>query len=899
MNRILHYTVKCTIAVFLTVSVALGQTGSIKGTVLDEETSEAVVGANVVMKGTTTGTITDVNGNFLLEGVSAGPGVMTVSFVGYTPKEIEVTVAPGKSVNLGRVKMTSQSFGLEEVSIMASVAVDRKTPVAVTTIKGATIEEKLGNQEFPEMLRSTPSIYVTKQGGGFGDARINVRGFDSRNTAVMINGVPVNDMENGWVYWSNWAGLSDVTSSLQVQRGLGASKLAVSSVGGSINILTNAAEMKKGGSASLGVGNDGFFKFGAVYSTGLSEKGWAFTLQATHTRGDGYANGTMFRAYSYFASVAKNINEKHSLHLTAIGAPQWHNQRNFASSILDYEKYGIRYNSSWGTLDGEEFSMAKNFYHKPKIFLNHYWTIGSKTELATSAYASFGRGGGTGDLGRINGASVFSLPKTADGLIRFDDLKRWNQGGTVTDFGADNVPYPTGPFAGQYVGQSGSNGIIRRASMNEHNWYGVLSNITHEISDRFTFVGGIDVRYYKGLHYRRVEDKLGLDAYLDEANRNDPERFITDEGRSDGNAIAYNNDGLVNWIGVFSQLEYSWNKLSAFVSGSVSNQGFKRVDYFLYTPDDENPGKETGWQNFKGGTVKGGLNYNLTQHHNVFVNGGYFSQQPIFDVVFVSNTNRIREGVENQHVYALELGYGYRNQFVSANLNLYQTRWDNRQFSRSYTDISGTGTANFTGVNQLHQGIELDVKASPLAKLTINGMASIGNWRYTDNFSGDRFDQNNVFLDTRTLYMKDVKVPDAAQTTFSIGADYEVIRNLSIYASYYYADKIFADFNITSDRTFDAPPAAGEDANQAWELPAYSLVDAGLSYKFNVGGLDITWRFNLNNVLDEEYIAESDTNIVYDPEHANDREIGENGSVSNRVYYGFGRTWNTSVKIRF
>ena len=113
----------------------------------------------------------------------------------------------------------------------------------------------MGTQEFPEILANTPSVYATKAGGGFGDSRINIRGFDQRNIAIMVNGMPVNDMENGAVYWSNWAGLSDVTSAMQVQRGLGSSKLAISSVGGTINVLTRTADMKEGGTILTGFGN--------------------------------------------------------------------------------------------------------------------------------------------------------------------------------------------------------------------------------------------------------------------------------------------------------------------------------------------------------------------------------------------------------------------------------------------------------------------------------------------------------------------------------------------------------------------------------------------------------------------------------------------------------------------
>ena len=128
------------------------------------------------------------------------------------------------------------------------MAIDRKTPVAFSTIPLKKINEELASQDIPMVLNSTPGVYATQQGGGDGDARITIRGFNQRNVAVMIDGIPVNDMENGWVYWSNWFGLDAVTSNIQVQRGLGASKIAIPSVGGTMNLLTKGIDSRKGGS---------------------------------------------------------------------------------------------------------------------------------------------------------------------------------------------------------------------------------------------------------------------------------------------------------------------------------------------------------------------------------------------------------------------------------------------------------------------------------------------------------------------------------------------------------------------------------------------------------------------------------------------------------------------------
>ncbi len=892
------------------VMVSFAQT--ITGTVLDSETGEPLIGASVLLEGTNQGVATDFDGMFELTDVEKGEQSLLISYTGYSELRQAVTVADGSN-DLGKVMLNVNAVGLAEVNVIASIAVDRKTPVAVTTIKGETVEALVGNQEYPEILRKTPSIYVTKQGGGFGDARINVRGFDQNNIAVMINGIPVNDMENGWVYWSNWAGLSDVTSSLQVQRGLGATKLAVPSVGGSINIITNAADFKKGGNVSIGLGNDGFQKYGVMLSSGKTEKGFAATAQFTHTRGDGYVDGTAFRAYSYFLSLSQDITDNSSISFSVVGAPQWHHQRlsnrfdrlnvgNFLEDDTDYDgsegvaqedRYGRRFNTTWGMLDGKEFNWRRNFYHKPKAFLNHYWTINDKTSLKTSAYVSLGRGGGTGPRGRIqvdtSGARIFDSFSglgagihDANGQVRFDDLVAYNQGQEVAGFGdADsNSGFTT----------SSGDGFIRRASMNSHNWYGALSTLTHDLNSKLTLTAGLDLRYYKGIHYRRLENLLGNQFYLSRADDNNPANEITDESAAEfgnfsdnsykdgNNVLNYWNDGLVNWTGLFAQVEYSDDKISAFLSGNVSNQGFKRIDYFNYL--DSDPARETDWQNFLGGNVKAGVNYNIDDNNNVFFNTGFISKQPLFDNVFINFVNEVNETVENQNITAFEAGYGYRSGVFNAKFNAYFTKWTNRQFDETVqNDLSQDILFNYT-VDQTHTGIELEFDYTPIRTLTFRGMLSVGNWVYSDDFVARG---NNVDTQTPegefTIFGKDLRVGDAAQTTLSLGANYEIVRGFNVYADYYLADNLYANFDVT-DSDFRNPNP------EVVKIPSYSLVDAGLSYKFPLADYDVTFRFNVNNLFDTWYISELFTNNTDD-------------LLSNRGFVGFGRTWNAGLKFRF
>ncbi len=900
-------------AAFLMTAVAFSQ-GTIMGTVIDEQIDQPLAGANIVVKGTTNGVSTDFDGNFSME-VSEASGTLVVSYIGYIRKEVNFN-GPG---NIGQITLLEDAESLDEVIVtgVQDIAKDRKTPVAVSTIKAAEIQEKLGSQEFPEILNTTPSIYATKSGGGFGDSRINIRGFNTNNSAVMINGIPVNDMENGQVYWSNWAGLADVTSAIQVQRGLGSSKLAVSSVGGTINVITQSAAKAEGGTIGGTVGNDGYVKTLASYSTGLLDNGFSTSLLFSRTGGNMYADGTEFEGYNFFVALGYSTG-KHSLEFTVTGAPQWHNQRGRATSISDQIRYGEgdgepnrRYNESWGYLNGEEYTFSGNYYHKPVISLNWAWEINDVTTLETSTYASFGRGGSLGEIGEIGGRRQFALPRTADGLVRVDDIFAYNSGTAVADFNDGN---PREQIDGQYVNNSDSNansmntdGITRRSSLNSHNWYGLLANFNNRISEKLTIDFGLDLRTYKGYHYRRVNDRLGGDVYQQTDDRNNP----LGEGASnlfletypgnqpwwvfgnidDEEKIDYYNTGLVNWLGVFAQVEYNFTEdITGFIQGALSNQGFAREEFFGKVPPEK-----TDFENILGGNVKGGVNWNINANHNIFANAGYYSKQPLFDAVYINFGNNLNPNLTNEKIVGAELGYGYRSSRFRANINLYRTSWKDRFANAGATFNAGTpqeirGTANLLGITQVHTGAEFDARLQVNDRIAFTGMMSIGNWEYQGDVSATFFDNNQepIIIDGQPqqeiLPLDGVKVGDAAQFTAYIGTDIGIIENLSFDAGYRFADNLYADFDATD-----------VNENGALKLPSFGLADAGVSYGLPLGENLLSFRVNVNNLFDTTYIAESDTNDFVE---AGD-ETYDGINVSNRVYFGFGRTWNASVRFNF
>ena len=800
---------------------------------------------------------------------------MKINYLGKSRLSVVIVLSAASVAFAQKDRDSINSKDIEQVVLtgVADIAKDRKTPVAVSTIKEAVIVEKLGNQEFPEVLNTTPSVYATKAGGGFGDSRINVRGFDQRNTAVMINGVPVNDMENGAVYWSNWAGLSDVTSAMQVQRGLGSSKLAIASVGGTINVLTRAADKKREGNVMFGLGNAGYNKLLFSYNTGKGTTGWSSSFLMSRTAGSMYADGTEFEGYNYYWALGYQ-NGKHDFQFTITGAPQWHNQRSFSPTINNYLKYGKdgepnrKYNENWGYLNGEEYSYTRNYYHKPVMSLNWDYKITDATKLSTVVYASFGRGGGTGTVGSTSAIEAYRL---ADGSINFDRIYQFNK--------ANN-----------------SAALARRSSINSHNWIGAISSLNHKLNDNLNFTVGVDGRYYKGLHYRVMSDFLGATSYKDNTDINNPNRIITDAydaspnwnpfgGKTDETKIMYNNDGIVNWLGGFGQLEYSIGGLSAFAQGSISNQGFQRVDYFLNTPANQ----KTEMVNKLGYNVKVGANYNINSHHNVFVNGGYYERQPFFGAVFLNQRNDINPNLENEKVSSVEVGYGFRSSIFNANVNLYNTVWDDIFKRVSYRPASLTYYANVLGLKEVHRGVEVDFNVKPTEWITVNGMFSAGDWFYDSDVDATFIDDaTNQIVGEGKLLIKDLKVGDAAQLTWALGADVKATENLKFDATYRYADNLYSGFDPGNNYNKNTP---------AVKLPSFGLLDLGLtlSTKTNVGK-SLSFRLNVNNVLDETYISDMRTNTAADANEANNW----NGlNKKNQVYFGFGRTWNASISYKF
>ena len=793
---------------------------------------------------------------------------------------------------------------LEEVILVGGgvidLAEDRVTPVAVSTVTGEEIQKKIGTQDITMTLANTPSIYVAGQSGAFGDTRISVRGFGQDNTAFMLNGQPINGMEDGKMYWSNWSGMNDIANVVQIQRGLGASKLAISSVGGTVNFVMRSTSKSQGGFAYAGFANDNYLKTTFSYDTGENANGWSTSFLLTHWQGDGYAEGTFGQGQTYFFSLGYKMNEKHNFNFLMTGAPQWHDQ-NFTKSISSYLENGRKYNNNYGYYGDRYLTERRNFYHKPVFNLNWDYTIDDKSSLSTVLYASTGNGGGTGGRG--------NRVRTADGYIDYDAIY------------AQNAAVPNG--AGVYFGDNDN--YITRASMNMHNWFGLVSNYETELSDNLSLNVGVDLRTYYGEHFRIVENFHGLSSWqenirLRDQNNNHQSygsfgtyKYVistTSMGANPWDAtftnfdedqkIAYSNDERISYGGLFTQLEYVNDDFSAFFQGSVSQTMYQRWDHYQYAdqslidgtssqwtgealPDGITDGVESESADNFGYNAKAGVGFGVGENGKAYVNAGYYSRAPYFDNIYLNYTNQINPNTSNETIIGFEAGYVYEVPNFSARVDLYRTSWADRVTSSFYVDNDVQYFNVSEGVSQLHQGVELSFSAKPQEDVpyTLKGFLSVGDWIYEGDAISRVVDEDQNVISTETVDVDGGKVGDAAQFSAGLGLDVDLAERLSFDTDVRFYDELYANVGAVKENL---------------ELPNYHIFDMGLSYKMLLDSGSLNVRLNVNNVFDNVYISELRSAIA----------AGEGSGVlydgidtDNQGYFGLGRTWNVGLRYTF
>jgi outer membrane receptor for Fe3+-dicitrate len=862
MMKKIHFLLHVFFLTALINGSLIAQEFTVKGIVTDRTTNETIPGVTVAVEGTSNATVSAIDGTFELV-LKTEQAIIQFRHIAYKTLNYEVTRKSGSVLYIGSVVLEPNIVNLDEIKVMSSFVTERNTPVAVSTVQARTIEQKLGNQDYPEILKMTPGIYATKEGGGNGDDRLTLRGFQQENVSLLLNGVPVSSMENGLVYWSNWTGLTDATEAIQVQRGLGASRVAMNSVGGTINIITKSTSAEAGGALRFSLSDYGNSKTSIGFSTGKMKNSTSLTFLGSHTVGPGFVDATYVNGWAYFLSLSREFGKKHRLVITAMGAPEKHGQRNYGMSQADFDKFGVKYNKNWGEYNAEILSLSENFYHKPQINLNHYWNISPKAFLATSAYVSFGKGGG-----RYTEAFNYGKPTW--------DYRKNNQ----IDFDQVFLTNSTNPDSTTLADGSVVKGYSKNILTNyraNHYWIGLLSSLTLDLNDHLKITTGIHLRNFRSHLYEEVDDLMGGNFWVEQyawslAGVSDREQI-----KNPGDVINVDNYSMISYGNLFGQVEYKTGKVTTFLAATVSGTHYRREDPYNY-PDDpmSEPVNKAGFD------VKSGVSYKLGKFGSVYGNVGFYSREPYYKFVYVNYSNTVANNLVNEKITSAEAGYTYESGKVTARFNLYYTLWkDKSLLTRENIQLAdSTLTRSLVrGLNALHQGIEAEIRYRVFQSLTLGATVSLGNWKWQNDVSASIYDDNQVLVDSMMVYTKGLYVGDAPQTQLGLSAEYHTVDGFRFSADWLFYDKLYANFDPVNRNNPD-------DRSPPYRIPSYSLLDLYTGYDMHIKQFPVSLQLACQNVFNKQTIIRGDDGAGHD-------------LATFSGFWSLGRTFNVSAKISF
>ncbi|MBN2615357.1 MAG: TonB-dependent receptor plug domain-containing protein [Bacteroidales bacterium] len=668
--------------------------------------------------------------------------------------------------------------------------------------------EDEGEADISGLLQASRDVFVSTAGYVFGPARFRIRGYDTRNLSVMMNGVPLNDPTSGRAYWSSWGGLNDVTRNQIIQVGVASSPSSFGGVGGVTDIITRPSTFGKRTSVSYALSNRSYNnRLMFTYSTGQMTNGWSFVFSGSHRWAqEGYAPGTFYDAWGYFIGVEKKLTKKHSLALTVFSAPS----KRASAGMAVQEAYDLSgtnfYNPYWGYQNGKKRNSRVSNYNQPMITLTHYWDISDKLKSQASVSYWFGRGGSTAlnwvEANDPRPDYYRNLPSwfASQGDITLADYytQMWENDPAFRQINWDAMYFANSKYLFTVNNVDGVNGntvtgnrskYIIEDRRNDKSQFQFDWHVNSFINDHLTVSGGIQTSWFRGHSFKTIDDLLGGDFWLDIDKFAQESPFgSTDAAQSDlnhpnrvvrvGDVFGYNYYANINTQSLHGEADFTYRKLDVFVGLKLSHTAFWRTGLMRNGLFPDNSYGDSKKNNFFNYGVKAGITYKIDGRNYIVLNGMALTQAPYFRDAYVSVRTRdfVVSPLKNEQIYSGDLSYILRSPTVKARLTAYYSQFKDQTFARSfYHDVLST-FVNYimTGVDKQSIGLELGIEANVSPTVTVTAMAGVGQFIYNSNPSVTIVQDNNaaVIATDRVVYFKNYYVGGMPQTIGSLGIRY-------------------------------------------------------------------------------------------------------------------------------
>ncbi len=819
--------------------------------------------------------------------------------------------------------------------------IDRDIPILTFSIDD--VEGDAESHDISSLLQGSRDIYVNTAGFNFGSARYRIRGYDSENTTVMINSIPVNDPETGRAFYSVWGGLNDVTRQTEPVNGLGPSRQTFGGVGGATNIVTRASDFGPNTRTTYSNANRTYnHRMMFTHSTGMQDNGWAFTISGSRRSAEeAYAPGTFYDAWGYFLSTERQINSQHSVGLIAFGAPS----RTGRPGVAVQEAYDLTgdnyYNPNWGYQDGEKRNSRVNNYHTPWVMLSHYWTPGSGTEISTTAAYSFGRGGSTA-LNWYDSHKSFDHPDYNLAGDPRPDYYRWlpswhssdpQMRELLTDLWKNDDSFRQIDWHWFYDANQRNLFTVRNVDGVEGNDITGLrskyivedrrndrtqlvfnSTIEHIVDPTHVISGGLNVSLSQTHQYKTIDDLLGGDWFYDidqfaerdfddpmmaQPDLNNPNRIVRE-----GDVFGYDFTGNINEYSIFGQSEWILPSWDFYIAGELSQTTFWRTGNMKNArfPDNSyGDGEKHSFTNFG---LKGGATWKITGRHYLDGSAAYMTRAPYFRNAYISSRVRddVIEGLESESIMSGDISYIVRTPFIKSRLTLFYTEFRDQTWARSFYHDELRTFVNYimTGVDTRHTGAELGIDLALTPVLSAYIVAGTGDYIYNSRpeVTIARDNDSEIMAEGRTVYLQDYKIGGMTHTAGSVGLRYDSPNYWFVGVNTNYFDDIYIDIN-PDRRTEEALEGLVVSDPQWQQLLDQEKLGNNFTFDAYIGW---SWRIQYQYFLQLNLSVSNITNkkdfriggfeqLRYDSQQPD--------QFASKYFYLYGRTYFANIVFRF
>ncbi|MEX0315910.1 MAG: hypothetical protein AB3N18_17155 [Allomuricauda sp.] len=605
------------LAILCCTSILFGQQSTlISGIVKDRIGQRSVENVILQIEGFPKTYSTDSNGNFNFRTSQKGEHLLIIVAEDYVAKRIPIFLS-GEPIRLG------------EIFLEIDYDIEKTNNIVTLTENDVSNEDDIISGS-SGLLQSTRDIFLTKAAFDFGQAFFRIRGYDSRNGVVMLNGIPMNKFFNGRPQWNNWGGLNDVTRNQEFSYALDSNPYVFGGILGNTNLDMRPSGLRPGTRISSSASNRSYTgRVMATYSSGVVKNSLAYTISASRRwANSGYVDGTLYDSYSFFGALEYQLNSENSIVLTSVLAK---NRRGGSAALSEetFELVGNRYNPYWGRQNGRVRNSRERRIFEPIFLLNHYaefekwnWKTGIAYQSGTNARSRLGYYNAANPdptyyrylpsfyINSPIGADFINATLAKEGFLDNPQLN-WESLYTAN------------------LNNGGKAAYLLYDDISRDNQISLSSIFDYKLSEKIKIGGGILYRTFSSENYAEIQDLLGAEYHEDIDTFSDTQNDLNGSlTKSQGETFNYHYNLLASeWEG-FGQVKVDFNKINGYVSAALGNFKTQRDGLFQNERFTNNSLGKSEKVSFSNSRFKAGITYFLSGRHWFAGRAGLFNRPP-------------------------------------------------------------------------------------------------------------------------------------------------------------------------------------------------------------------------------------------------------------------------------